>query len=149
MLNPSTADGKKDDPTIRQCVGYAKLFGCGSLSVVNLFAYRATDPLELHRYGAEDLIGGQQAERDLWGECTEADLLICAWGDVVSTSDHFRDRALDVHNRLVHGGLGPQALVITKAGNPRHPLHLHGVGAPIPFRTYTPSRPKGTGKGTR
>ncbi len=27
MLNPSTADGDQDDPTIRRCVGFAKAWG--------------------------------------------------------------------------------------------------------------------------
>ena len=47
MLNPSTADADKDDPTIRKCIGFAKLNGYNAIRVVNLFAYRATNPKEL------------------------------------------------------------------------------------------------------
>src|SRR5207249_5914720 len=43
-LNPSTADETEDDPTIRRCMNYAKRWGYGALCMVNLFAYRATDP---------------------------------------------------------------------------------------------------------
>jgi len=46
-LNPSTADATQDDPTIRRCVGFAKRWGFGGLLMLNLFAYRATDPEEL------------------------------------------------------------------------------------------------------
>lgn len=47
MLNPSTADASKDDPTIRRCVGFAKREGCGGIVVVNLFALRVTRPVHL------------------------------------------------------------------------------------------------------
>ena len=43
-LNPSTADEKVDDPTIRRCVNYAKNWGYGGFLMVNLFAYRTTLP---------------------------------------------------------------------------------------------------------
>ena len=47
MLNPSTADEKNDDPTIRRCINFAKDFGAGGIYVVNLFPLRATNPNEL------------------------------------------------------------------------------------------------------
>lgn len=47
MLNPSTADAEKDDPTIRQLIGFATLWGYGGLYVVNLFAFRASQPKDL------------------------------------------------------------------------------------------------------
>lgn len=47
MLNPSTADGDRDDPTIRRCVAFAKAWKFERLEVVNLFAFRATNPRDL------------------------------------------------------------------------------------------------------
>ena len=40
-LNPSTADEKEDDPTIRRCINFAKQWGYGGLIMGNLFAFRA------------------------------------------------------------------------------------------------------------
>ena len=37
MLNPSMADEKIDDPTIKKCVAYSKKFNHDELYVVNLF----------------------------------------------------------------------------------------------------------------
>ncbi len=60
MLNPSTADATQNDPTIRKCIAFARSWGCGSLEVVNLFAFRATDPRELGRCGARvDPVGAE------------------------------------------------------------------------------------------
>src|SRR5512133_2959068 len=55
MLNPSTADEARLDPTIRRCLGYAHAWGCGSFVVGNLFALRSTDPAALYR--ADDPVG--------------------------------------------------------------------------------------------
>ena len=40
MLNPWTADGDKDDPTIRRCVQFAKRKGYDRIEVVNLLTPR-------------------------------------------------------------------------------------------------------------
>ena len=48
MLNPSTADARADDATIRRCRGFSQALGYGGAFMVgNLFALRATDPRAL------------------------------------------------------------------------------------------------------
>jgi hypothetical protein len=78
MLNPSTADSEKDDPTIRRCVNYAKQWGFGSLYVVNLFAFRATNPEQLLK--AESVVG---VDNKKWLKKMSifADLVVGAWGN--------------------------------------------------------------------
>ena len=51
-LNPSTADHRRDDPTIRRCIGFARDWGYSGLCVANLFAFRATYPRDL--FAADD-----------------------------------------------------------------------------------------------
>lgn len=117
MLNPSSADTDSDDPTIAKCQTYARLWGYGRISVVNLFAFRATLPGDMKR--AADPVG---PENDLYIERSVrwADLVICAWG----TDGAFLDRGRVVLARLRELDVRPTALRLTKDGHPSHPLYL-------------------------
>lgn len=127
MLNPSTADANVDDPTIRRCVGFAKRFKFDLLQVVNLFAYRATDPQEvLKMTGDGDPIGPEN--QDFIEDCAgRAGLIICAWGAHGGHIDQ---------DETALGWLGDRpkfALGLSKDGHPRHPLYLKSDAALIPF----------------
>lgn len=117
MLNPSTADAQVDDPTIRRCISFAKREGFGSIDVVNLYAWRATDPA--------DLIAARQAGCDVEGPHNrdhvykamyDAGMTVAAWGAWPET----------------HGGVPDSfptfdtiwCLGRTKGGSPRHPLYM-------------------------
>ena len=114
MLNPSTADASKDDPTIRRCIGFAKREGCGGLNVVNLFAYRGTNPADMK--AADDPVG---PENDKWvGRifATADGPRVVAWG-----ADPFaRERAA----RMGRAWRNLMCLGKTKSGAPRHPLYV-------------------------
>lgn len=123
MLNPSTADGLRDDPTVRRCVDFAQRWGYSSLTVVNLFAWRATDPRELAL--VPDPVG---PDNDAWirARATVADRVVAAWGargDLLA-----RDRVV---LELLRGlGHDVRCLGVTRAGMPRHPLYLPGKACP-------------------
>ncbi len=118
MLNPSTADATNNDPTIRRCIGFAESEGCTSLTVVNLFALRATDPSELTRH--RDPVGPDN-DRHIEAQVRDHQngLIIAAWG-----ANNFAEHRA----RMLMDTLGPnpriQALATTKLGWPRHPLYL-------------------------
>src|SRR5262245_43270667 len=111
MLNPSTADALIDDATIRKCVGFAKKWGCGSLCVVNLFAYRATKPRDMMK--VRDPVGPENDEY-IVKICDDAaqsgGQLICAWG----ANGSYKNRAHDVYRLIVKEvNVAPMALRLT------------------------------------
>lgn len=128
MLNPSTADAADDDPTIRRCMRYARAWGLGGLMVVNLYAFRATEPEDLWR--ADDPIGPDNDDH-LRAVLTATDAgapVVAAWG-VNARLDRVAE---------VMGFAGPvTALGLTKAGQPRHPLYLRKDAQPV---RWTPPR---------
>ncbi|WP_274650851.1 DUF1643 domain-containing protein [Paenibacillus humicola] len=125
MLNPSTADDRRNDPTIARCIAFAKAWGYGSLEVVNLFAYRTAHPDELMH--AADPVG-KQNDAYMLAAVNRSDLVLLAWG----TRGSFWDRHQRVLNLLSRYDL--YALGLTKDGFPRHPLYIRADSKPIRYR---------------
>ena len=122
-LNPSTADETNDDPTIRRCIGFAASWGYGGLCMMNLFAYRATDPKEMIKYPFPI---GPENDRRLMQLSEKAGIVIAAWG----TRGEFRDR-----DKTICGLLKDlKCLGTTKSGQPRHPLYLSSNTIPRQYR---------------
>ena len=48
LLNPSVADSKKDDPTIKRLISFSKKWKYGGFWVCNLYAYITSYPKELY-----------------------------------------------------------------------------------------------------
>ncbi len=98
MLNPSTADGVDNDPTIRRCISFAKHWGFGGIEVYNLFALRSSDPTNIEK--ADDPVG---PENDDWlsAASRSGGTIIAAWG-CCRTPLQSR-RAAEVMELLVQG----------------------------------------------
>ena len=124
MLNPSTADALKLDPTVRRCVGFAKLWGAGSLEVTNVFALRSTDPRAL--LSDPDPVGPGNDDA-IVAAASAADIIIVAWGV------HAKGRGLEVSEILRSHHLKANALRLTKEGTPAHPLYVPSKVTPVPF----------------
>ena len=112
MLNPSTADADEDDPTIRRCNSFARRENCSALEVVNLYAYRSTDPKQL--WQVFDPVGPEN-DRYIREAVANADVVIAAWG---AHAKRMRARVVD---RMIPGAF---ALGFTKQGSPKHPLYI-------------------------
>lgn len=127
MLNPSIADALRDDQTIRRCISFATREGCDAIEVVNLFAWRATQPADL--LTAPDPIGPGNAR------CVESAIenadgpIVAAWGYWWITQSRrvhgpgFPRIAPETYAQRHHRTL--HCLGYTKAGAPRHPCRLH------------------------
>lgn len=128
MLNPSTADASVDDPTIRRCIGFAKAWGHGSLTVVNLFGLRATDPKALLTHDRNPV--GIENDDYLINAAMDAEVIVAAWG----TKGTYLGRAAKVTQMLTGAGFDLHCLDITKDGHPKHPLYVKGDTVPGLYR---------------
>jgi len=125
MLNPSTADAMVDDPTIRRLIGFAKLWGYGGLTVVNLFALRTPKPVMLKTHRAPV---GNDNNTHISQVASNVDQMICAWG----THGRLMNRSDAVLN-LISQSTSAMALQINADGSPKHPLYIRGDALPFPY----------------
>lgn len=121
-LNPSTADAREDDPTIRRCIGFAKSLGFGGLVMTNLFAFRATDPKVMKAHDRPIGITNDQRISEI---ADRAGMTIAAWG----VHGVHLDRCFYVDSMIGH----LHALGYSKDGHPRHPLYMPADSKPVPF----------------
>lgn len=121
MLNPSTADEVKDDPTVNKVRLYAQRWGYPWLVITNLFAFRTALPDELLK--AEYPISPPEYPKSndeyIIQAAMSADKVVTAWG----THGSWQDRDLHVLEMLYDRGIVPYALGFNQDGTPVHPLH--------------------------
>lgn len=117
MLNPSTATEVQNDPTVERCERRARTLGLGAFRVVNIFAFRATDPLAMR--ATADPVGPQNDAAILAG-VDWADQIICGWGGHgahLGRGERVEEMLRRAAQPLFHLGL-------TKGGQPKHPLYI-------------------------
>ena len=114
MLNPSTADEFRNDPTVARCETRARRMGYGTVLIANIFAFRATKPEDLKRASDPE---GSENDAVLWEWAGKADMIIAAWGVHGSHRNRCRDMARVLPDATHQLGL-------TKQGHPRHPLYV-------------------------
>jgi hypothetical protein len=115
-LNPSIADDKIDDPTINRCIEFAKSWGYGGFYMLNLFAFRATNPSELTK--VNDPIG-MDNQNVILETITKVDKVICAWGN--------EGILLNQNKKILSIIENPYCIKINSSGEPSHPLFLKKI----------------------
>ena len=126
MLNPSTADEVRNDPTIERCERRTRAMGAGAMAIANLYAFRATRPADLFR--AADPVG-PATDAVLAGAAAGAAVTVCGWGIHGAKGG----RGGTVEALLRRAGIRPRHLGLTKDGHPRHPLYVAYAVAPVPW----------------
>ncbi|MBF9045877.1 DUF1643 domain-containing protein [Rhodobacterales bacterium LSUCC0031] len=126
MLNPSTATEVQNDPTVERCERRARALGYGAFRVLNIFAYRATDPRDMRR--AADPVGPEN-DAAILASLPWADDVICAWG----THGAYRERGAQVARMLRGAGAHLLHLGLSRDGHPKHPLYIGYHVLPQPW----------------
>jgi hypothetical protein len=134
MLNPSTADELRLDPSCTRARAYAERWGFGALIVTNLFGWRATDPQAMK--AVRDPVG-RGNDRAILRAARESAIAVCAWGN---HGAHL-GRSARILDLLEKSGIVLHALRVNGSGEPAHPLYLPGKLEPqeIGVRPRIPS----------
>jgi hypothetical protein len=129
MLNPSTANGEIDDPTIRRCIGFARREGAQRMNVCNLYALRATDPADLLTHPDPVGIGNDAILRDIarYHDCSRT---VVAWGANKMVTP---ERVAVLTDSARQAGNTLWCLGVTRSGAPRHPLYVKADQPLIPW----------------
>ena len=127
-LNPSTADERIDDPTIRRCRGFAESWGYGSMIMLNLFAYRSTDPKNLKN--CVDPVGCHNSNFiDVYLEHYKT---IACYGNGGNYLNRHKEFLKKYREKKYRDNL--YAIKILKNGMPSHPLYLKKNLQPVKLK---------------
>ena len=143
MLNPSTADARVDDPTIKRLLGFAKrgvtvstgtlgnrTVAYSGIDVVNLYAYRATMPCDL--LTAEDPYGPEN-DKYLHAFCKQyaEHRIVVGWG--VHAQNDVQSRFLDIAACYIDSPRRLMCFGHNLNGTPKHPLYLSYKTPLVPY----------------
>tara|TARA_E500000075_G_scaffold101789_1_gene93658 strand:- start:377 stop:829 length:453 start_codon:yes stop_codon:yes gene_type:complete len=119
MLNPSLADEKKDDPTIRRLINFTKKFDYGGFLVGNIFTIITPNPKELDKSkGMSD-----KNFEEIIKLVNKVDQIVYAWGSSIEEPQLLK--------KIV---LSPKCFGKNLNGTPKHPLYLPSQTKLINFR---------------
>jgi len=121
-LNPSIADETTDDPTVRRCWGFALREGCGVMTLINLFAIKATDSAEMRMMLNPVGPGNDRAIIHYVTKNPIEPVVIACWG--IHGGFRNRDKEVMALLKAEAPDLPIQCFGRSAEGYPRHPLFL-------------------------
>ena len=119
MLNPSLADDKNDDPTIRRLISFTKKYNYGGFLVGNIFTTITPNPKEIDKSKG---ISDKNFEK-LLKLINKVDQIVYAWGDNIEEPQLLKELVLN-----------PKCFGKNLNGSPKHPLYLPSKTKLINFR---------------
>lgn len=129
-MNPSTATGDLNDPTITREIGFTKNLGLDWYIKMNVGDYRATNPNDLAAHGVVPCSDGNLSR--IIEMASEAAFVIMAHGILPQP---LQPAGRELIHELKSHGLALHCFGTTKAGWPRHLLYVKGDARLV---SYTP-----------
>lgn len=123
-LNPSTADDKKPDRTIRRVMGFAEGNGFDSFVMLNLYPQRATKPTDLEKQIDLEILNKNIVE--ILNAISEIPnpTILAAWSATISVRGYFKECIQRLCVATKDKNINWRKLgESTKEGHPRHPLY--------------------------
>jgi hypothetical protein len=114
-LNPSTADEFKNDPTVTRCINFAKAWGYDGMIMLNLFAWRDTDPEKMKK---ATMPVGSRNDGVIQYLVQRVGKTIACWGNHGS----YENRSCFVAD--LARSIPIDHLGLNKSGQPKHPLYI-------------------------
>ena len=128
LLNASTADARKNDPTVRRLIGFADRWGYGGFWLGNAFGFKTMDPRQLCEPYNSDPIGLDN-DRCLLEMVNDSDLTVAGWGNWGALGGR-GDKVAE----LLTSQRELFCLGVTLRGQPKHPLYLRATATPVIYR---------------
>lgn len=123
-VNPSTADDKKPDKTIKKVMGFAERKGYKSFVMFNLYPQRATNPNDLPNEMDRIMMDKNlEVISCILSLKKEADVLL-AWGGLIYSRAYLSLCLKEIYQSIKGSSLNFYRIGgFLKSGQPRHPLY--------------------------
>jgi len=124
-VNPSTADDKNPDHTIRKVMGFAEGNGFDGFVMINLYPQRSTNPHELPAESDKKLHEDNLREIELSFNGVSNPVILAAWGNAIGGRGYLKKCLQPIYELASkHNAQWKKTGELTKYGHPRHPLYV-------------------------